>query len=127
MAYPLYYVATTCTDQYLPHPPNYLGSAAYIAVPGYVLMGAWVVGHEYDHDAFRDYGWINDLVGLDVHSSLMVPYFSCNIGCHHDSTQSLMMRSTSQDSGLTSGTATKSSTIHLLVSLCGLPHSIAHP
>nr|AAG23928.1 ELI7.7 [Petroselinum crispum] len=91
MAYALYYVATNYIDQYLPHPINYLGWAAYIAVQGCVLTGAWVVGHECDHDAFSDYGWINDLVGLVVHSSLMVPYFSWKISHrrHHANTQSL--------------------------------------
>nr|AAB80697.1 fungal elicitor-induced protein [Petroselinum crispum] len=91
MAYALFYVATNYIDQYLPTPFNYVAWAAYIAVQGCVLTGAWVVGHECDHDAFSNYNWINDLVGLVVHSSLLVPYFSWKISHrrHHANTQSL--------------------------------------
>lgn len=48
----------------------------YWAVTGSVATGVWVISHECGHQAFSDYGWVNDTVGLVFHSALLVPYFS---------------------------------------------------
>lgn len=50
--------------------------------------GIWVMAHECGHQAFSDYGWLNDTVGWILHSYLLVPYFSWKYshGKHHKAT-----------------------------------------
>ncbi|EDK46444.1 hypothetical protein PVL30_005361 [Lodderomyces elongisporus] len=62
--------------------------AAYIYMQGLFGTGIWVLAHECGHQAFSDYGWVNDLVGWVLHSYLMVPYFSWKFshGKHHKAT-----------------------------------------
>ncbi|MFZ8398872.1 fatty acid desaturase, partial [Staphylococcus aureus] len=48
----------------------------YGFVQGCFLTGIWVIAHECGHHAFSDYQWLDDIVGLILHSSLLVPYFS---------------------------------------------------
>ncbi|ODV95250.1 hypothetical protein PACTADRAFT_50000 [Pachysolen tannophilus NRRL Y-2460] len=50
--------------------------------------GLWVLAHECGHQAFSDYGWLNDTVGWILHSYLLVPYFSWKFshGKHHKAT-----------------------------------------
>ncbi|KAJ3206495.1 Delta(12)-fatty-acid desaturase [Clydaea vesicula] len=43
---------------------------------GVVCTGIWVLAHECGHQAFSDYGWVNDTVGFILHSALLVPYFA---------------------------------------------------
>lgn len=56
--------------------------AAYILWPAYwywqgaVMTGVWVIAHECGHQAFSDYQAVNDIVGLILHSCLLVPYYS---------------------------------------------------
>ncbi|KAI4371263.1 hypothetical protein MLD38_019524 [Melastoma candidum] len=69
----------------------YLAWPAYWAVQGSVLTGIWVIAHECGHHAFSDYQWLDDLVGLVLHSCLLVPYFSWKYSHrrHHSNTGSL--------------------------------------
>lgn len=62
--------------------PFWLG---YWALQGTIMTGVWVIGHECGHQAFSKYRWLNDTVGLILHSSLLVPYFSWSIShaAHH--------------------------------------------
>lgn len=62
--------------------------AAYTVVQSLFLTGIWVMAHECGHQAFSDYGWVNDLVGWVLHSYLMVPYFSWKFSHskHHKAT-----------------------------------------
>jgi len=55
---------------------------------GAVLTGLWVIAHECGHQAFSSYKWLNDAVGLVLHSLLLVPYHSWRIthSTHHKST-----------------------------------------
>jgi len=53
-----------------------LGWIIYTFVQGTVVTGIWVLGHECGHQAFSDYGIINDTMGLILHTMLLVPYFS---------------------------------------------------
>lgn len=39
------------------------------------MTGLWVIAHECGHGAFSDSELINDIVGLPLHSFLLVPYF----------------------------------------------------
>ncbi|KAG7812356.1 hypothetical protein KL921_001588 [Ogataea angusta] len=63
----------------------WLGYAILLSLP---YTGLWVLGHECGHQAFSDYGWLNDTVGWIIHSYLYVPYFSWKYshGKHHKAT-----------------------------------------
>lgn len=63
----------------------------YWAAQGCVLTGVWVIAHECGHQAFCDYALVNDLVGLVLHSWLLVPYFSWKYSHrrHHSNTGSM--------------------------------------
>lgn len=82
------YLANT----FIPLIPNqiarFLAWAVYINVQGLIGTGIWVLAHECGHQAFSDYGWVNDTVGWVLHSYLMVPYFSWKYshGKHHKAT-----------------------------------------
>lgn len=62
--------------------------AAYTVVQGLFGTGIWVLAHECGHQAFSDYGWVNDSVGWVLHSFWLVPYFSWKFshGKHHKAT-----------------------------------------
>ncbi|QLL33230.1 hypothetical protein HG536_0E01410 [Torulaspora globosa] len=49
---------------------------SYTYVQGLFSTGLWVLAHECGHQAFSDYGAVNDFVGWTIHSYLLVPYFS---------------------------------------------------
>ncbi|KAL8096699.1 delta(12)-fatty-acid desaturase FAD2-like [Apium graveolens] len=86
----LYYIATNYI-QLLPHPFSYVAWAIYGFVQGCFLTGVWVIAHECGHHAFSKYQWLDDTVGLVLHSSLLVPYFSWKYSHrrHHSNTGSL--------------------------------------
>lgn len=67
---------------------RFLAWSAYVYVQGLLGTGLWVLAHECGHQAFSDYGWLNDSVGWVLHSALMVPYFSWKFshGKHHKAT-----------------------------------------
>lgn len=86
----LYYVA----DNYiplLPHPFAYVAWAIYWLLQGFVSTGVWVIAHECGHHALSDYQLLDDVVGLILHSALLVPYFSWKYSHrrHHSNTASL--------------------------------------
>jgi omega-6 fatty acid desaturase / acyl-lipid omega-6 desaturase (Delta-12 desaturase) len=58
---------------------------------GAVCTGIWVVAHECGHQAFSESQTINDTVGLILHSSLLVPYYSWKHSHrrHHSNTGSV--------------------------------------
>lgn len=70
---------------------RFLAWSAYCYVQGLVCTGLWVLAHECGHQAFSDYGWVNDLVGWILHSYLLVPYFSWKYSHskHHKATGNL--------------------------------------
>eukprot|EP00252_Welwitschia_mirabilis_P018052 TRINITY_DN40220_c0_g1_i1.p1 TRINITY_DN40220_c0_g1~~TRINITY_DN40220_c0_g1_i1.p1 ORF type:complete len:391 (-),score=8.38 TRINITY_DN40220_c0_g1_i1:620-1792(-) len=75
----------------LPMWAQWMAWLLYWAMQGCILTGVWVVAHECGHHAFSDYQWLDDTVGLVLHSSLMVPYFSWKYSHrrHHSNTGSL--------------------------------------
>ncbi|KAL3819881.1 hypothetical protein ACJIZ3_005786 [Penstemon smallii] len=85
-----YYIATNYIVN-LPQPFTYLAWPLYWICQGCVLMGVWVVAHECGHHAYSDYQWLDDTLGLILHSALLVPYFSWRISHrrHHSNTSSL--------------------------------------
>ncbi|KAL3849563.1 hypothetical protein ACJIZ3_011445 [Penstemon smallii] len=86
-----YYIATNYFHL-LPQPlPSYLAWLLYSACQGTALFGVWLIGHECGHHAFSVYQWLDDSVGLILHSALLTPYFSFKISHrrHHSNTSSL--------------------------------------
>ncbi|KAJ7974878.1 Fatty acid desaturase [Quillaja saponaria] len=86
----LFYIVTTYF-YLLPYPLSYFAWPIYWVVQGCILTGVWVIAHECGHHAFSDYQWVDDLVGLSLHSALLVPYFSWKYSHrrHHSNTGSL--------------------------------------
>lgn len=60
----------------------------YAVVQGCLFSGIWVLAHECGHRAFCSNDFVNDCVGLVLHSSLLVPYHAWRIshGKHHQHT-----------------------------------------
>ena len=62
-------------NNYIQFLPNvFLRTAAwagYIWTQGLFGTGIWVLAHECGHQAFSDYGWVNDTVGWVLHLSLI--------------------------------------------------------
>lgn len=85
-----YYIATRYISA-LHSPYSYIAWPVYWAFQGCILTGVWVIAHECGHHAFSDYQWVDDLVGLVLHSFLLVPYFSWKYSHrrHHSNTGSL--------------------------------------
>ncbi|KAI3461058.1 hypothetical protein Pfo_017721 [Paulownia fortunei] len=83
-----YYIASTYFHL-LSWSYSYIAWPVYWIFQGCVSTGLWVIAHDCGHHAFSDYQWVDDTVGLILHSVLLVPYFSfiyshrrhhCNIG-----------------------------------------------
>jgi len=74
--------------QYAPFWARCLLWPLYWVVEGTCATGLWVIAHECGHQAFSDFKWLNDAVGLVLHSALLVPYHSWRIthGNHHKNT-----------------------------------------
>ncbi|KAJ4841556.1 hypothetical protein Tsubulata_044800 [Turnera subulata] len=86
----LFYVAETCIP-FLPIPLNYVAWPFYWLIMGEFMTALWVIGHECGHNAFSEYQWVDNLVGLVVHSALLFPFFSFKYthGRHHSNNGSL--------------------------------------
>ncbi|KMZ74249.1 Omega-6 fatty acid desaturase [Zostera marina] len=84
------YLAITFIPQ-LPYPLHFLAWPLYWAFQGCVCTGIWVIAHECGHHAFSDFTLLDDIVGLVLHSVLLVPYFSWKYSHrrHHSNTGSL--------------------------------------
>ncbi|XP_073011332.1 fatty acid desaturase DES2-like [Typha latifolia] len=70
---------------------RYVAWPLYWVFQGCILTGVWVIAHECGHHAFSDYSLLDDIVGLVLHSGLLVPYFSWKYSHrrHHSNTGSL--------------------------------------
>lgn len=66
------------------------GYSIYWFCQGSVFFGVWVIGHECGHSAFSESDFVNDAVGLFLHSALLTPYHSWKISHrkHHANTGS---------------------------------------
>nr|ACH43025.1 omega-6 fatty acid desaturase [Glycine max] len=86
----IFYIATTYFHL-LPHPFSLIAWPIYWVLQGCILTGVWVIAHECGHHAFSKYPWVDDVMGLTVHSAPLVPYFSWKISHrrHHSNTGSL--------------------------------------
>lgn len=89
LAYPLLFASAGKT---LPWQlAKFLFWFSYTYVQGLFCTGLWVLAHECGHQAFSDYGAVNDFVGWTLHSYLLVPYFSWKYSHskHHKATNHL--------------------------------------
>ncbi|XP_008799208.1 omega-6 fatty acid desaturase, endoplasmic reticulum isozyme 2-like [Phoenix dactylifera] len=87
----LFYVALAVIPALSPPLLRLAAWPVYWAAQGCILTGLWVIAHECGHHAFSDSSLLDDLVGLVLHSALLVPYFSWKISHrrHHSNTGSL--------------------------------------
>ncbi|KAK9941334.1 hypothetical protein M0R45_017940 [Rubus argutus] len=85
-----YYIVTSCFHL-IPHPLSYIAWPVYWILQGCTLTGVWVIAHECGHHAFSDYQLVDDVLGLVLHSALLVPYFSWKYSHrrHHSNTGSM--------------------------------------
>ncbi|KAF5735738.1 omega-6 fatty acid desaturase [Tripterygium wilfordii] len=90
LSFIFYYIATTYFHL-LPPLITYIAWPIYWIFQGCILTGVWVIAHECGHHSFSDYQWVDDTVGLILHSTLLVPYFSWKISHrrHHSNTGSI--------------------------------------
>ncbi|KAJ4822576.1 Delta(12) fatty acid desaturase [Turnera subulata] len=90
MIYIFYYAATTYIPS-LPSPLNYVAWPVYWFLQGCILTGIWVIAHECGHGAFSEHQRINDIIGLILHSAILIPYFSWKYThhLHHANTSSM--------------------------------------
>ncbi|KAK3205041.1 hypothetical protein Dsin_019087 [Dipteronia sinensis] len=73
-----------------------MGAGGRMSVPsskdeekgGCLLTGVWVIAHECGHHSFIDHQWVDDTVGLILHSAILVLYFSWKYSHrrHHSNT-----------------------------------------
>ncbi|XP_051141576.1 delta(12)-fatty-acid desaturase FAD2-like [Andrographis paniculata] len=86
----LYYIAAAYFHL-LPPPLRRVAWPVYWVLQGCIATGLWVIAHDCGHHAFSDYQWVDDAVGLVLHSLLLVPYFSWKYSHrrHHANTGSL--------------------------------------
>lgn len=65
-----------------------LAWSAYAVAQGMVCTGVWILAHECGHGALFTYRWMNNTVGLVLHSFLLVPFHSWKISHakHHKAT-----------------------------------------
>ncbi|XP_062017651.1 delta(12)-acyl-lipid-desaturase-like [Rosa rugosa] len=87
----LFYHIATSYFHLIPHPLSYIAWPVYWILQGCILTGVWVIAHECGHHAFSDYQLLDDVVGLVLHSALLVPYFSWKYSHrrHHSNTGSM--------------------------------------
>ena len=90
MALTLFAIAT-----FIPNVPNtqlrVLAWTIYSFAQGLVFTGMWEMAHESGHGALSPRKWVNDAIGLCLHSSLLVPYYSWQFThrTHHKGTNHL--------------------------------------
>jgi fatty acid desaturase len=73
---------------------QYLRTAAWTAYSfcqGLVFTGLWELAHECGHGALSKKKWVNDALGLVIHSFLLVPYHSWRLthSTHHKTTNNI--------------------------------------
>ncbi|KAF2663788.1 hypothetical protein BT63DRAFT_430058 [Microthyrium microscopicum] len=68
-----------------------LAWTAYSFCQGLVFTGLWELAHECGHGALSKSKWINNAMGLVMHSFLLVPYYSWRLthSTHHKTTNNI--------------------------------------
>ncbi|CAG7833707.1 unnamed protein product [Allacma fusca] len=75
---------------FLPSWTSWVLWPAYWFVQGAYMFGLWILAHECGHEAYSEYPLVNDIVGLVLHSFVLVPYHNWRISHrkHHMNTGS---------------------------------------
>ncbi|KAI9729192.1 MAG: hypothetical protein M1834_007099 [Cirrosporium novae-zelandiae] len=76
----------------LPHASlRFLAYTAYTIAGGIIMTGIWILAHECGHGAFSKSKRLNNVMGLILHSFLLVPYHSWRLthSQHHKATGNL--------------------------------------
>lgn len=65
--------------------------AVYAFCQGLIFTGLWELAHECGHGALSKQKWVNNAIGLTIHSFLLVPFHSWRIthSHHHKATNNL--------------------------------------
>jgi omega-6 fatty acid desaturase (delta-12 desaturase) len=81
-------IVTLVTIQALQYLPAVVVFPIYWVVQGSVWFAFWILAHECGHGAFSKYRFVNDVIGLVLHSFLLVPYHSWRLShsTHHKAT-----------------------------------------
>lgn len=88
----LYVAIVAYAASYIQYIPNQYARgvawAAYSFAQGIVFTGIWILAHECGHGAFSKSKRLNNIMGLIMHSFLLVPFHSWKIShsAHHKST-----------------------------------------
>lgn len=88
----VYVAIAAYAASYIQYIPNLFARgiawAAYSVVQGIVFTGIWILAHECGHGAFSKSKRLNNIVGLALHSFLLVPFHSWRIShsAHHKAT-----------------------------------------
>ncbi|KAH0581133.1 hypothetical protein H2248_012260 [Termitomyces sp. 'cryptogamus'] len=58
---------------------------------GVAFAGIWCLGHEAGHGALSAYSWVNTVIGIVLHTSVLTPYFAWRMThqTHHKSTNNI--------------------------------------
>lgn len=85
-------VLVWASTTYIPQLSNIYARAAlwtaYTVLQGMVMTGIWILAHECGHGAFTKNKKLNNIMGLIMHSFLLVPFHSWRIthSAHHKAT-----------------------------------------
>lgn len=52
-----------------------IATVMYWLIAGFFMWCMFMIGHDCGHTTFSDFSVLNDIIGLLVHGSLLVPYF----------------------------------------------------
>ncbi len=87
----LFFASSYISNPALPWFAPFILWPIYWVLQGCVLTGIWVIAHECGHRAFSENIVLGDVVGLVLHSFLLVPYHSWRISHakHHQNTNSM--------------------------------------
>lgn len=87
----LMYIAATQIPRIQNNTAQVLAWITYTFCQGLVFTGLWEIAHECGHGALSKHRWVNNTLGLFIHSFLLVPYHSWRFthSSHHKSTNNL--------------------------------------
>ncbi|KAK1416417.1 hypothetical protein QVD17_32208 [Tagetes erecta] len=86
----LYYIAINYI-YHLPQPFSYIAWPLYWLIQGSIMVALWVICHDCCHHTFSNHQWIDDTIGLIIHSYILTPYFAFKYShrSHHANTSSI--------------------------------------
>jgi omega-6 fatty acid desaturase (delta-12 desaturase) len=81
------YIIPNIQDQYM----QTMAWGIYAFCQGLIFTGLWELAHECGHGALSKKKWVNDAMGLVMHSFLLVPYHAWRVthSTHHKTTNNI--------------------------------------